>query len=218
MTKASKDNQMSMQDILYAFSLEERQLNADLLDEYVCRFKKYAAPLTDFAIELAIDRLRDSCVKPIEVIESSRKVSPAVSRAISRFHNRLYQLSQPGPNDAERTMCPTVSLPINPFATLDRASFRSLARAMSVNPVFLSKLRDRLIEPATIPDRLLCKLADLIHTSVDSLKMHFAASPLIGRQSYKSDQKPEAAIRQSFSDAVRSSGLTEDERRNLLNL
>lgn len=218
MTKTSKDNLMPLRDILYAFSLEERQLNADLLDEYVCRFKEYAVPLTDFAIELAIDRLHDSCVKPLEVIESSCKVSPAVSRAISRFHNRLHQLSQPGPNATERTVQLTTSLPINPFATLDRESFRSLARAMGVTPVFLSKLRDRLIEPATIPLAFICRLADLIHTSVDSLKTHFAASSQTGLQFYKSDHKPEAAIRQSFSDAVRTSGLTEDERRNLLNL
>src|SRR4051812_45529803 len=148
MTKTSNDNPMSLRDVLYAFSLEDRRLDADLVDEYVRRFKEYAAPLTDFAIELALDRLHDQC-SPAVAATSSREVSPSVSRAISRFQNRLHQLSQAAPKAAERTVQATVSSPINPFSNLDRSSFRGLAKALGVNSVFLNKMRDRLIDPGT---------------------------------------------------------------------
>lgn len=216
MTKTLNDNPMSLNDVLYAFSLEDRRLDADLLDEYVRRFKEYAAPLTEFAIELALDRLHDECTPAVEVTAPSRHVSPSVSRAISRFHNRLHQLSQVAPKAAERTVQATVSPPINPFSNLDRSSFRGLARALGLNSVFLNKLRDRLIEPATIPVAFLGRLAGAVGMSVDSLRSHFAAPPQVGVQFYKADQKPEAVTRQSFRDAVTSSGLTPKEQRELL--
>jgi hypothetical protein len=209
---------MSLNDVLYAFSLEDRRLDADLLDEYVSRFKEYAAPLTDFAIELALDRLHEECTPAVRVAAPSRDVSPSVSRAISRFHNRLHQLNQPVPTAMERTAQSAVSPPLNPISNLDRASFRGLAKALGVNSVFLNKLRDRLIEPATIPASFLGKLAGAVGTSVDSLRSHFASPPQVGAQFYKADQKPEAVTRQSFRDAVTSSGLTPEEQRELLAL
>lgn len=218
MTKTSNDNPMSLSDVLYAFSLEDRRLDADLVDEYVRRFKEYAAPLTDFAIELALDRLHDECSPAVAATVSSREVSPSVSRAISRFHNRLHQLSQAAPKAAERTVRATVSPPINPFSNLDRSSFRGLAKALGVNSVFLNKMRDRLIEPGTIPVVFLSRVAAAVGTSVDSLRSHFAAPPQVGAQFYKADQKPEAVARQSFRDAVASSGMTPEEQRELLGL
>ena len=216
MTTTFNDNPMSLIDVLYAFSLEDRRLDADLLDEYVRRFKEYAAPLTDFAIELAIDRLHDECTPPVEATVLSRDVSPTVSRAISRFHNRLHQLTQAAPKAAERTAQTRASQPMNPFSNLDRSSFRGLAKALGVNSVFLNKLRDRLIEPATIPVAFLMRLAEAVGTSVDSLRSHFAAPPQVGMQFYKADRKPEAVIRQSFRGAVASSDLTPEEQRKLL--
>lgn len=218
MTKEANDTPTPLREVLYAFSLEDRRLDADLLDEYVRRYREYAAPLTDFAIELAIDRLHDNCVPPVEAVESSRKVSPAVSRAISRFHNRLHQLTQVATEPVERAVMKTVSQAINPFSRLDRASFRGLAKSLGVNSVFLSKLRDRLIEPATIPMGFLHRLAEAVGVSVDSLKTHFAAPPQVAAQFYKAEQKPEAVSRQSFREAVESSGLTPEEQRKLLSL
>src|SRR4051812_45031950 len=106
MTKTSDNSRMPIHDVLYALSLEERQLNADVLEEYVRDFKKYAGPLTDFAIELVIDRIKEGCEAPERVGAPSRTVSPAVSRAISRFHNKLHQLGEPIPIAVERATQP----------------------------------------------------------------------------------------------------------------
>ncbi|HMO11132.1 MAG TPA: hypothetical protein PKB06_06445 [Actinotalea sp.] len=218
MAKTSNENPVSLNDVLYAFSLDGRRLDADLVDEYTRRFKEYPAPLTDFAIDLALDRLQDACSPAAEATARSGAVSPSVSRAISRFQNRLHQLRQPVPQTAERTAQARSARPINPFASLDRSSFRALAKRLGVNAVFLNKLRDRLIEPATIPAAFLNRVADAFGTSVDSIRSHFTGPPLGGAQFYKADQKPEAVARQSFREAVTSSGLSPEEQRELLGL
>jgi hypothetical protein len=48
---------------------------------------------------------------------------------------------------------------------------------------------------------------------------HFAGQSSIGTQAhYKAAQKPEASDKQTFEDALRSSGLTDEQQKSLLSL
>ena len=135
-----------LRDVLYALSLAKPIPDAEVLDDFVRRYPEYAAALTDFAIELVMDALSSEAVNECTPSETTTVVSPAVSRAMSRFQNRLYAVQQA---KAERSVTAPVE---NPFAALDRSSFRSLAQRLNANAVFLSKLRDHQIDPDTMPD------------------------------------------------------------------
>jgi hypothetical protein len=106
----------------------------------------------------------------------------------------------------------------NPFAALDRQGFRALVSQLDVNSAFLSKLRDRTIEPISIPRAYCRHLAQEMDEDADAMAAHLYApqeSVAAGRQLYKAEGKP-AATRQSFEEAVKTSGLSEEQQRRLL--
>jgi hypothetical protein len=62
-------------------------------------------------------------------------------------------------------------------------------------------------------------VANELNVPLDVIVAHFAARPEAQpRQFYKAEQKPTAVAQQSFEEAVRSSGLTEEQQRHLINM
>ena len=206
-----------LRDVLYEFSLAKRVPDAELLDDFVRRFPQYADSLTGFAIELAMDALRpESEVDAKETIDIEH-VSPVVSRAMSRFQNRLYAVRQANRPTSNRAPSPEVADARNPFAELSREEFRTLAGRIGANTVFVAKLRDRQVKPDTIPRRFLRFLANALEFDLDLLDSHFSApSTNLTLQFYKADEKPDGKQQQSFVEAVKGSGLNEDQQRQLL--
>jgi len=71
-----------------------------------------------------------------------------------------------------------------------------------------------------MPTEFIKKVATVLNVATDALIAHFT-EPMLAQsqpQFYKAEQKPEAATRQSFADAVRNSGLSPDQQHNLLKL
>ena len=204
----------SLQDVIYALSLAKRVPDAELLDEFVRKYPQYADALTEFAIELTADAMLHGDDEP--EAPANPGVSPAVSRAMSEFQNRLFAVRK-GRAARAPTRTPA-SPPRNPFASLDRKGFRALASRINVNTVLLAKLRDRQIDPATMPTEFCRRIAEEMEEPLDDLTAHFRTSPEAShtRQFYKSDGKPAAKARQSFAEAVRGSGLSPEQRRRLL--
>lgn len=208
--------QTSLRDAMYAMSLAKAVPDADLLDEFARRYPQYADALTEFAIELAIDSLMHRSDEE-DVPADADAISAVVSRVMSQFENQLYERRQ------ARAATPparaaTASLE-NPFATLDRQGFRALASQLDVNNAFLSKLRDRSIEPISIPKAYCRYLAEEMDQDTDAMIAHLYApqeSIAAGRQLYKAEGKPTATARQSFEEAVKTSGLSEEQQRRLL--
>ena len=211
-------NPTRLRDVLYAMSLAKPVPDAEVLDDFIRRYPEHANALTDFAIELAMDAVGSEAESPDTPDETANAVSPAVSRAMSRFQNRLYAVQRDLAHDLEKRS-ETASIK-NPFAALSRSDFRSLAQRLNANSVFVSKLRDRLIDPNTMTDGFRQHVADELEVPIDVIVAHFAAQPQIqaGLQHFKSDQKPEAGAKQSFKEAVQNSGLTHDQQRYLLSL
>src|SRR5580658_5044338 len=79
-----------LRDVLYAFSLAKPIPDADLLEEFTRRYPEHAIELTDFAIELAVDAMRGHEDAEPDLVDDA--VSPAVSRAMSAFQNRLFEV------------------------------------------------------------------------------------------------------------------------------
>lgn len=204
-----------LRDVMYAMSLAKSVPDAELLDEFVRRYPEHADALTEFAIELALDGLQHGD-DDLDVPADPDAISPVVSRVMSQFQNRLFEISQKrAPSPAARAATAAVA---NPFAALDRDGFRALASRLDINTALLSKLRDRHIEPATIP-RGFCKhIAQEIDEDFDVLSAHLYAPPETppARQYYKAEGKPKVYARQSFEEAVHGSGLSEAQQRHLL--
>lgn len=205
-----------LRDVLYEFSLAKSVPDAELLDDFVQRFPQYANVLTEFAIELAKDALRpEPEVNAKTTIENL--VSPAVSRAMSRFLNRLHAVRQATTPTSNRALSQKVADTPNPFANLNRLAFRALADRIGANTVFVAKLRDRQVKLDTIPNSFLQYLADVLESPLDLITTHFGApSASTCPQFYKADDRPDGRQQQSFVEAVQSSGLNEDQQHQLL--
>lgn len=207
-----------LRDAMYAMSLAKPIPDAELLDEFVRRYPEHAEALTDFAIELAVDALmHGDDGEEAEVPADMEAISSAVSRVMSQFQNRLFEISQK--RTAEPPARAATASVANPFASLDRQEFRGLVSRLDVSSVFLSKLRDRNIDPVTIPKGYCRHLAEETDEEIETLSAHFYApqeSVSAGRQFHKAEGKPKAAPRQSFEEAVKSSGLTDAQQRRLL--
>src|SRR5580700_9064653 len=91
-----------LRDAIYAMSLAQPVPDAELLDEFVRRYPEHADALTDFAIELTLDSLQHIADEP-DLPSDPDAVSPVVSRVISRFQNRLFEVRHgQRPNQAAR--------------------------------------------------------------------------------------------------------------------
>jgi hypothetical protein len=201
----------SLQDAKYYLALHESRPDAELLDEVVRSFPEHAQELTEFAIDLALDSIGE----PVDPeYATSEETSVAVSRAISRFHNRLYlerRSSEPS--------SPATSPPANPFASMKREDLRAFAKGIDANLPFVMKLRDRQIDAGTIPRGFTQRVSKHLDLPVELLVAHFQAAPEIRASArFKSDEKPEASLKQSFEEAVRNSGLALEQQEFLLSL
>src|SRR5271170_2589959 len=121
-----------LRDAMYEMSLAQPVPDAELLDEFVRRYPEHADALTEFAIELAVDALLHDADEP-DMPADPDAVSPVVSRVMSRFQNRLFEVRR-GQSANQAARATTVSVE-NPFAALDRDEFRALASRIHVNTV-----------------------------------------------------------------------------------
>jgi hypothetical protein len=197
---------------LYELALAKPVPDAALVDEFVRHYPEYASDLTAYAIELALDAI---AARNEPVDKPSAVTAPSVSRAMSRFHNRLHAVRKETDAEAAKA-APAVE---NPFAKLTRDAIRALAQRLLANTVFVMKLRDRHISLETMTEGFLRRLADELGVRLENIVAHFAAPAYIPRGShFKAATQPEAGEKQTFEEAVRSCGLTPEQQSDLLNL
>jgi hypothetical protein len=220
MTPTHAPSPPGLRDALYALSIAKPVPDAALLDDMVRRFPKFGRELTEHAIALAIDALRgDGAVDLAEAARDPMVPSSAVSRAMSRFQNRLHAMSElvdqaTAPPRAEANDA------VNPFASLNRGEVRDFARRLDVNSVFVAKLRDRQIKSDTLTPGFRMRVAHDLRAPLEVVIAHFAAAQAgaARAQYFKADGKPQAGGRQTFEEAVRSSGLSVAQQSALLAL
>jgi hypothetical protein len=212
MTDTQSQGPVPLRNVLYELALAQPAPDAALVDTFVCRYPEYAADLTAYAIELALDAL----VAPHEPLEMPETTTtPSVSRAMHRFQSHLAAVRQATGAEAANAAAAVE----NPFTTLSRAAVRALAQRLYANTVFVMKLRDRLIAGDTMTDGFLRRLAEELGVRQETIVAHFAASASVSSTAhFKADTKPEAGEKQTFEEAVRSCGLTPAQQTALLQL
>jgi hypothetical protein len=212
MTSTRPRRPTPLRNVLYELALAKPAPDAALVDEFVRHYPEYASELTAYAIELALDAI---AARNEPVDQPSAVTAPSVSRAMSRFHNRLHAVRKE--TDAEAAKA--ASTVENPFAKLTRDAIRALAQGLQANTVFVMKLRDRHISLETMTEGFLRRLADELGVRLENIVAHFAAPAYIQSSAqFKAETKPEAGEKQTFEEAVRSCGLTPEQQHSLLHL
>lgn len=183
----------SEEEVLLAFAVEPTH-DRKTLERYLSEFPEHSIALVDCSIELMLDSTRsDNVVEPTE-----DTVEPAWQR---------FQAIMSVDDDAPH---------INPFAKLNSTAFKSLAKRLDITNLLLVRLRDRAIEPMTIPIRLIQKLAAELEVTVDAVLAFLNGSPsMISNHSFRSSVKPMVINQITFQEAIETSQLTESQKNTL---
>lgn len=201
-----------LEDALYSLAVADRGPDAGDIDALVREFPEYAEYITDTLVALAVD---DNCFEEELKDDHEGSISPAVSRVMSRFNNRLHEVRKLDTDSKVRKY----AVGENPFALLERDQLRAIAVGLNANTMFVVKLRDRLIDPETMSNGFKSLVARELATTVAIIVAHLNGPPIVATRSrYKADKRPEALKRQSFKDAVARSGLSDKQQSFLMSV
>lgn len=220
MTMTQNSTSSVLQAICNEMSLTSAMPDADLLDTYVKQYPQFSYELTDFAVALALDALAPISDEG-DIDDAPENMTPAVSRTMSFFQNALFEARQDGsiaPLEIKQARSDN-RYTENPIAKLSKTEFKGFVQRMDINSVFAAKLRDRQIEPSTIPPEFVACLSNRLPASLDIVSSHLMAPPAPVAQAaqfHKSDGKPGQDLQESFEEAVKGSGLSDTQQRILL--
>lgn len=183
----------SEEEVILAFAVEPIH-DRKTLERYLTEYPEHSIALVDCSIELMLDSTQSDTV-----VESTED---AVEHAWQRFQ-------------AIMRVSDDTSL-MNPFAKLNPTAFKSLAKRLNITNLLLVRLRDRAIEPMTIPIRFIQKLADELEVTVDAVLAFLNGSPsMISNHSFRSSEKPMVTNQITFQKAIETSQLTESQKNTL---
>jgi hypothetical protein len=182
------------EEVLLAFSVEPTHDSATL-EHYLSQYPEHRQALVDCSIELMMNASRageDVQVSSDQVVEQAwRQFQAAMGSAQS-------------------------SVIANPFAQLTPTAFKSMAKRLDISNLFLIRVRERAIDAATIPRRLVQRLAAELGATADAVSAYLGSPPSItSGQSFRSNVKPEVAAQISFEQAVETSQLTPAQKEAL---
>jgi len=187
---AKQSNRPNEEEVLLAFSVEPMH-DRKTLEYYLIEYPEHAKALVACSIELIVDATRSD---EVEVTSEG-----AVDSAWQHFQ-------------AAVSMRDDVPV-INPFATLNRAAFKSLAIKLDITNLLLIRLRDRAIDAATIPRRFVQGLATELGATTEAVMDYLRNPPsMVSGHSFRSTVKPAVTEQISFAKAVETSQLTETQQ------
>lgn len=176
--------------------------------------------LTEFLIELSTT----TDMSPAAV-EAAIEAHPSHRDAILRFAIdwHAHEFAQ---DDEALEPLPSVDFSayqqgavVDPFLGKTAVELKSAAAACDIPLSLLSKLENRAIKVETIPLLLIRSLAVGLATEVSKLLGFLSLHPTLARGAeYRADAPPEAGGQISFADAVRSTTMTEEQRKHWLSL
>jgi hypothetical protein len=204
--------EMDLNSVLLEFRIEAAGApNPAVLDAYCRKYPQYARELAGYAVQWLIgDAL--AATAPTNEVAYSAGSSPLVSRAISRFHDRLQTSAEEG---GARTGGKAMR---NPFEGLAIARKRQIRDELGLDQGLFAKFQNRLIEADTVPRRLGERFARLVGTTPEGFLAHLQGPPAMhAAPEFKAHQKPSvSAGKETFDEAVRKSSLDEKKKQALL--
>lgn len=192
----SQKSKLSEEEVLLAFSVEPDHQH-QTLERYLNTYPEYSLALVDLSIELKVLNSGD--------LENSGALNVSVDKEWQLFNNIVEQTR----NDKLA----------DPLTTATREQFKEIAKALKVNTLFLSRLRDKQIELSTIPNQFIERLAACLEVSVEIVKSFLNSNPTISSAvSFKAEGTPETTNKISFEKAIETSSLTDEQLNELKSL
>ncbi len=193
-----------MRDVLMEFATEGEP-TPRRLETYAKEHPELRRELTELAVEMVLEPART-----LPAADASTRKT--VSSAWARFQAGIK--SEPA-----TTPVPNAARMANVFSGVSGAAFPRLAARLDLSPLFLIKIKDGLIEASAFPRKLSKIIADELGHEVSAVHASLArsASMPLGMMA-KSDGKPAAGKKQTFEEAVATSGLTAEQQKRLLDM
>lgn len=175
----------SREDILFAFAVESERTRATL-DRYLNAYPEFANDLIDLSNEI---RLTNSSVQnSTEVVDDA------------------------GCESAWASFKASGGAQLNPFVHLKGRPFVEFCNSLGLPRSIVTALRDRLVEPNTIPEKLVAAMAALADSTTDAVIRYLALPPTTAASmEFKSDQKPTNGHRVTFRQLIQNTELTDSQ-------
>lgn len=179
---------ISADDVLRSFAMDFEP-GAGVLQRYLAQYPEHAVAMIDLSMELS--REFDDDVPP----------STAEFNLVAAGMARL--------RESTSTLQSLQAAPAKVFAE----AIKVLSLPMQVGVAF----RERRIDVATLPQRVLTRLAEALQTSTETLQSFLALPPEVSQaRARKSVVKPEAPKKVSFETVLRDAGVDEQSISKLL--
>ena len=209
--KANETTKANLESVLLEFRVEAGTPRPGVLEVYCRRYPQFARELTDYAVEWLLD---EAMTIDGASGDSSSASSPIVSRAISHLYNGIRE------KEARRKMVARTSDGSggNPFRALAVPRKRAVCAQLGIDMTIFARLQNRLIDPLSIPQRFLERLATALQETMDDIMGHLQLPTMANADAeFKAEGKPSAgSSKERFEDAVRASSLDENQKRALL--
>ncbi len=179
---------MSAADVLRAFAMDFEP-GGGVLQRYLARYPEHSVALIDLSMELM--REFDDDVPP------NAAELALVSASMARLRERTTTLQS------------LQAAPAKVFAD----AIKALSLPIQVGIAF----RERRIDVASLPPRVLTKLAEALHAPTDTLRSYLTLPPVAPQaRARKSAVRPEAPEKVSFERVLRDAGVDEQRISHLL--
>lgn len=185
----------SFDDVMFAFSVEPHQ-DATTLARYLKAYPQFAADLVDLAHELNLS------------VSLGPSDAPLEDDANAQAAWLQYAAVRPTVVASEAAQ--------GLFDTIKGKTFVSLADALGVPRSVLVALRDRLVEPSSIPHAFIRRFASAMNSTVEVVQQYLSLPPMASAAvNFKADQKPAVQNRITFKTLLEQTNLTEEQQLTL---
>ncbi|WP_254508156.1 hypothetical protein [Anatilimnocola floriformis] len=183
----------SKDDILFAFSVEPSHDRATL-DRYLLAYPQLAEEFLDILHEIEM----------AEVFPSLNEPAFEDNGAAAAWEKLL-------------SCNPADQKPTDPFVRFRGKDFVVLAAKMRAPRSIVSALRDRLADPASIPEVVLARLAEALSSTVAIIRTYLQGPPrVLSTAEFKADRKPAVQERVSLRKLIEDTKMSDDDRKLLL--
>ena len=189
-------NPSSRDEILMEFALDESGGSVrERLAKFVALYPEHASALSRLALDLEdFDAAPEAELCAASQAEQSKAIDAA-----------LAGIEEPALAD--------------PFVSASPQQLRELAAALYANVVFVACLKDKMIDVATMSEGFLSAVARFFSSSLERVRASLSEPPrLAPAMEFKAKGKPGGAQKQSFEEALRSSGLSDEQQEKLRSL
>lgn len=206
----------NLQDVFFELVSSVERPDAETLEDFVGRYPQFAAELTDFAVEWALQDLlpaeesSDEAGGAGDEPGTSAVPTSAVTTAMRRFRERLAELDQAA-GAADGATVPGAGT--DPFAGRGPAELARIASDLGLDKTIMAKLRDRKIVADTVPRALRQGLAEHLEVPLPAIAVHLSGPAVVqAGVSFKAPEAPRTGPKEPFAEAVRRSFLPEEEK------